>query len=192
MTERRRPHRRGRGTRAFGRSAADATEDNPYRDDAESTGAGGVTATEAPPPESTESRSRVEGGPTSGDATDAVNDGANGTTATNGADTGAPAPEDAGRDGRPERGPRPERPERPERRGRKERGGRGRRRRQRGRQGGGREGGAPQDRGPVAVTADTTVVGWLDVGRDGAFVRRHENSYLAAPNDPFVLSLIHI
>jgi transcription termination factor Rho len=77
-------------------------------------------------------------------------------------------------------GPRGERPERQDR---EDRSGRGRRRnRQRGRQG--RD---PQERPPVAaVTPDTTLTGWLDIGRDGGYVRLGTNSYLAHPSDAFV------
>src|SRR5687767_1960342 len=52
MTERRRPHRRGRGPRPYGRNAAEQGEPNPYRDtgpDAPPDG-GDNDNTEAPPP----------------------------------------------------------------------------------------------------------------------------------------------
>ncbi len=87
-----------------------------------------------------------------------------------------------------------------------ERGGRNARRRNRQRnrqrdgqgaphqQQGGQQGHQPQgqaqqqslDRQPVVATADTTVSGWLGVGRDGAFIRQAANSYLPGPTDPFV------
>jgi transcription termination factor Rho len=61
---------------------------------------------------------------------------------------------------------------------------RGRRQRQRGRQP--REFGEPRVGGGGAVVADTEVTGWLDIGREGGFVRQAANSYLPAPGDAFV------
>ena len=62
-----------------------------------------------------------------------------------------------------------------------------RHRRHRGR---GRRGGGPnevqQQAPPAPVVADTETVGWFDPSRDGGFIRRAGNSYLADPADAFV------
>ena len=77
------------------------------------------------------------------------------------------------------------------RRGRNQRG-RGRQRGQQNgpRAGGGGGGGGDQgqrDRAPVApVVADGEATGWFDPQRDGGFIRRAANSYLAEPGDAYV------
>jgi transcription termination factor Rho len=69
------------------------------------------------------------------------------------------------------------------RRGRNQRG-RGRQRQPQ-QQGGPR--GEPQQRGPVApVVPDSETTGWYDPQREGGFVRRAANSYLAEPGDAYV------
>jgi transcription termination factor Rho len=70
------------------------------------------------------------------------------------------------------------------RRGRNQRG-RGRQRQPQ-QQGGGPRG-EPQQRGPVApVVPDSETTGWFDPQREGGFVRRAANSYLAEPGDAYV------
>jgi transcription termination factor Rho len=59
----------------------------------------------------------------------------------------------------------------------------GRRRRNRGR-GPRRDHQQPQQ--PVAITPSGDIRGWFDPARDGGFVRRAANSYLAEPGDAFV------
>jgi transcription termination factor Rho len=71
------------------------------------------------------------------------------------------------------------------RRGRNQRG-RGRQRQPQQQQGGGPRG-EPQQRGPVApVVPDSETTGWFDPQREGGFVRRAANSYLAEPGDAYV------
>jgi transcription termination factor Rho len=67
--------------------------------------------------------------------------------------------------------------------------GQGRRRRGQGRRGRGRgqgrePGGERVPAQPVAAEGSTS--GWFDLGRDGGFVRRAENSYLPDPSDAFI------
>ncbi|HEX5831397.1 MAG TPA: transcription termination factor Rho, partial [Gemmatimonadaceae bacterium] len=64
---------------------------------------------------------------------------------------------------------------------------RGRRNRGRGRRGGGTEGGGGErPQSFVAVVAESETAGWFDTSRDGGFIRRAANSYLAEPGDAFV------
>jgi len=76
---------------------------------------------------------------------------------------------------------------RPDGQGRED--GPGRRRRGQGRRGRGRaQGREPAaERGPTPpVVAEGTTTGWFDLGRDGGFVRRAENSYLPDAGDAFI------
>jgi transcription termination factor Rho len=59
---------------------------------------------------------------------------------------------------------------------------RGRRNRGRGSRGREQQPAAPQ--APVVASGETT--GWYDTGRDGGYIRRPQNSYLAEPGDAFV------
>ena len=78
--------------------------------------------------------------------------------------------------------PREGRFDRPGRDGR-DGGRRGRRGRGRDR---GRERGPQAPPAPVVVTATGEETGWFDTARDGGFIRRARNSYLAESGDPFV------
>ena len=75
------------------------------------------------------------------------------------------------------------------RRGRNQRG-RGRQRQQNGPRGGGGGGGASAEqasRAPIApVVPDGETTGWFDPQREGGFIRRAANSYLAEPGDAYV------
>ena len=75
------------------------------------------------------------------------------------------------------------------RRGRNQRG-RGRQRQQNGPRGGGGGGGPAAEqasRAPVApVVPDGETTGWFDPQREGGFIRRAANSYLAEPGDAYV------
>jgi transcription termination factor Rho len=67
---------------------------------------------------------------------------------------------------------------------------RGRNQRGRGRQRGGPQGGPRVDQGPRAplapVVPDGETLGWFDPQREGGFIRRAANSYLAEPGDAYV------
>jgi len=198
MTERRRPHRRGRGPRPYGRTPADAGEPNPYLDG----------APEAPPD--------------SGDTNDAPPR-ANASVVTEDAPTAPFAPaadapaepreqeppqqrppreyrehdQQRSREPRQSREPREPRQhhQRDQRDQRGDNGGRpqnqqfnnngnGRRnRRNRGR-------GRPREQQPQApqapLVADAETLGWFDASRDGGFIRRAGNSYLADAADAYV------
>src|SRR5687767_7217853 len=58
-----------------------------------------------------------------------------------------------------------------------------RHRRHRGR---GRRGGNEPQAPPAPVVPDSETVGWFDPSRDGGFIRRSTNSYLAEPGDAYV------
>ena len=166
MNERRRPHRRGRGQRPPVRPSADnQAEPNPYRDTDAPAEDGGVTTESAAP----------QPGPAQEDA----------AVRTPRAPRAPQAP-------RPPRGePRGERADRGERQDRFDRDGgaagnngrRGRRNRGRGRRA------EPVERTPSQPdTVDGETLGWFDTARDGGYIRRAENSYLANPGDAFVPS----
>ena len=61
---------------------------------------------------------------------------------------------------------------------------RGRRNRGRGRGGGGRD--HQQSAPPAPIVASGTTQGWFDAARDGGYIRRAQNSYLAETGDAFV------
>ncbi len=67
---------------------------------------------------------------------------------------------------------------------------RGRNQRGRGRQRGGQQVGPRVDQGPRAplapVVPDSETLGWFDPQREGGFIRRAANSYLAEPGDAYV------
>lgn len=167
MTERRRPARRGRRP-APRKRPAESTEASPYRD------------TEAGEPDAAIDTSAAPDAP----ATDAPRDA--------GSDQGAEAPEEAApangtggeappaSQGQQEGGQRHQRQDgeyQHHRNGRRHR-----RHRGRGRRGGGGEPSAP----PAPVVADSETVGWFDPSRDGGFIRRASNSYLADQGDAWV------
>jgi transcription termination factor Rho len=154
MNERRRPHRRGRGPRPFGRPPAEpAGEPNPYRDTSPQVstpdGDGGPTTSTPPAPQS---QGDDQGGGTAGGATQPYQrqQGGGGQPQFNGNSNGR-------RNNRRNRG----------------RGGGGPRREQ-------------QPAVVVPVVADGETAGWFDAAREGGFIRRAANSYLAEPGDAFV------
>jgi transcription termination factor Rho len=191
MNERRRPPRRGRGTRPYNRSESEQPgEDNPYRDasdESRSPETSPESASSAPPalPPGSSSGSVPGGGveraadshaggagdaPAGGTAPAARADSAEGGTAA--------APVAGPREPREPRGPH------------EQNGRRGRRNRGRGRQqalaGGGAERpvGSPAAQAPIVASGETR--GWFDPSRDGGFVRRAQSSYLADPGDAYV------
>jgi transcription termination factor Rho len=68
--------------------------------------------------------------------------------------------------------------------GQHQNGRRGRRNRGRGRGGGGRE--HQQSAPPAPIAPSGTTQGWFDAARDGGYIRRPQNSYLAESGDAFV------
>ena len=62
------------------------------------------------------------------------------------------------------------------------------RRRRRGRDRGGRRDHPQQPQAPVAIAASGETKGWFDPTRDGGFIRRAANSYLAEPGDAWMPS----
>jgi transcription termination factor Rho len=214
MNERRRPHRRGRGPRPFGRPGADAQgEPNPYRDsdtpanEGEAvSGGGSAGGPESPSPGgaggpeggSEGGGAAVTGGGPAGEApapSASPNFPPGGEAATGTAVS--PAPTFGGRGGEPAAGGGDDSPG--QQGGGYAGGGsqqqaNGRRngRRNRGRNGQRREQrDQPQYQGerggpPAAIVPDTEVTGWFDTGRDGGYVRRAAASYLPEPGDPFV------
>jgi transcription termination factor Rho len=159
MTERRRPHRRGRGQRPYNRQATDAAgEPNPYRDSAvaddtldDASDAPTSTSTsvtnDAPPPSDGEPAPRP-----------------------------APPPQHRFRDGG---GPRESRGD-GQSSSNGDRNRRGRRNRGRGR----RSESAPPIVAPTVADGET--VGWFEQQREAGFIRRSTNSYLADTGDAFV------
>ena len=200
MTERRRPQRRGRGPRSPGRTPADNSgEPNPYLDGATDAPIESGEVTEAPPrafvPVATEDAQVVA--PTPPPPAPTASD----------APTSEPQTQDRpprefrqheprqreprehrhhrdNRDNRDrgERGERGENGARPH--GQQFGGGNGRRnRRNRGR---GRQREHQQHQPPTPVVADSETQGWFDASRDGGFIRRAANSYLAEAGDAYV------
>ena len=173
MNERRRPPRRGRGTRPYNRSDSEQPgEDNPYRDASDETRAAGTTLEPAssPPPASSP-------GEAGGDAAPARPDG----------DAGGPVGQGAAPSSRPEGAPPSGGPREP--RGPQDHNGRrGRRNRGRGRQQG--AGASERPASPAAAVAPLVPTGetkgWFDPARDGGFVRRPQSSYLADAGDAYV------
>ncbi len=181
MNERRRPPRRGRGSKPYQRPADEnGGEDNPYRN-ASGEGTGDsvepVTATEAPlerPPRDTEGPPGTEGGG-SGDAGEA----AGGTTDAVVQGNSPTSPQESGRDGGYGGGHRF-----PHQNGRRGRRNRGRGRRDPGQATERPQGGPPP--APVALVPTGETTGWFDPARDGGFVRRAQASYLADNGDAYV------
>jgi transcription termination factor Rho len=206
MTERRRPPRRGRGTRAPNRTAAETLDDsNPYREEPSGGSAAGGDDESSPAPERPP-RER----PTPERAAPAERPAAERSAPASDGDSGvgepafsppppAAEPIDA-RTSEPaapaepsngtapprydNRGERPDRGDNRDQRGEAFNQNRnGRRRRNRGR-GPRREHQQPQQPTAIAPSGDTR--GWFDPARDGGFIRRASNSYLAESGDAFV------
>ena len=196
MTERRRPHRRGRGPRSYGRTPADSSgEPNPYRDGGpEAPIDGGDTTDTSPPPmtfittedvpaaapppppppveSSTETREPEQRPPREFREHEQRPS----------REPREPREHRHHRDHREQRGDRSENGGRPHNQQFNGNGRRNRRNRGRGRQ---RENQHPQQ--PVApLVADSETLGWFDASRDGGFIRRAQNSYLAEQGDAYV------
>ena len=176
MNERRRPPRRGRGSRPYHGSAEPTGEDNPYRETAQPS-----SLEDAGAPPVAESRSPAPEAPR-----------ASGDDASSTPSTPTPAPAMEGQVAAPAAASSQFREQRPRheqngRRGRRNRG-RGRQRDSGGGSGGGGGGQGQQQGGfqpaPLVPTGETK--GWFDPARDGGFVRRAQASYLADAGDAYV------
>jgi transcription termination factor Rho len=214
MNERRRPPRRGRGPRPYGRPRTEILDEpTPYRE----TPSESEASTESPAPTAdAASASDWETGSASPAPAAETRDGGSETTSDTASEpppgpaasapAAPPAPGNSisvsnGAGGVPGGIVNPPVPSGqqhyggvPHQRDRQEggpyghqqnpNGRRGRRNRGRGRGGGGRE---HQPSGPPApVVATGTTQGWFDASRDGGYIRRAQNSYLAENGDAFV------
>ena len=183
MNERRRPPRRGRGTRPKSPDTENGGEDNPYREspasaEVDTAPVERIAATEAPPePRAPREVERPPAPDVAASGTD-TGDGAAASapptppverTRPEGGFNGAHAREQHGQNGR-----------------------RGRRNRGRGRREPGQsttgerpiQGGAPP--APIVLVPTGETVGWFDPSRDGGFIRRAQASYLADAGDAYV------
>ena len=186
MTERRRPHRRGRGPRPYGRNAAEPGEPNPYRDGSPDAPADAGDDVDSPPP--------VVASVATDDAPPAPPPpAAEAPTETRESGESRPAAP-AEQTERPQhRDHRQQRHHRDHRESRGDNGGRpqqqqfnGNGRRNRRNRGRGRQRDHQQPQPPTPVVADSETQGWFDPSRDGGFIRRAANSYLAESGDAYV------
>lgn len=230
MNERKRPYRRGRGTRSRQNPETNG-EPNPYSDGPdESPRAAAPPAPPAPspaapppeyerPPRPAPSEDRPSprsfyddrpprplsyGVPYGSDAASASppaerparNDSRNESRHEHRHDRGDRHP-------RPDRNDRHDRGDRNDRNDRHDRNGgdrnnamrknarRGRGRFRRNDEGDGPSNNAPIERAPqTPIVAEGTVSGWIDIAREGGFIRLSANSYLPEPTDPFVPSAL--
>jgi len=203
MTERRRPHRRGgRGPRSYNRTAAESNgEPNPYRDGATETPVDEgdpIDNANAPPPTisvATEDAPAASPLPPPPPAPAAPPPSAESPSETREQEQRPPR-EDRGPDQRPPREHREHRHHHRDQRGdRNENGSGGRQhnqqfngngRRSRRNRGRGRQRDHQQHQPPTPVVADSETQGWFDPSRDGGFIRRAANSYLAEAGDAYV------
>ena len=193
MTERRRPHRRGRGPRSYGRTQAEnAGEPNPYLDGApEGPPDGEVPDTPPPPMASVVTEDAVAAAPPPPPPPAAAP--ASETASEPRDQEQRPPREFREQDQRPreQREHRDHRHHHRDQRG--ENGGRpqnqqfnGNGRRNRRNRGRGRQREHHQHQPPTPVVADSETLGWFDASRDGGFIRRAANSYLAEAGDAYV------
>jgi transcription termination factor Rho len=203
MTERRRPPRRGRGTRSRAESAADTTPDaqneaDPYRESGDTSDSSGPSGSDSGSDRGERPRGdradRGERGDRGDRGEASGSDGGNGGTEASGGsgDGGSDAGDQSsnngsGRDHHQNRHDRGNRHERRGRRGRRQRGrNRGGRGDQQG-QGQPQQRHEPRDQGPPVIeVVDGETSGWFDPARDAGFIRRAEYSYLNEPGDAWV------
>jgi len=205
MTERRRPHRRGgRGPRSYNRTNAESNgEPNPYRDGAETPVDEGEPIDNSPPPTvsvATEDAPTASPPPAppppASPAPAAAPPSAESSSEVREQEQRAPR-EDRGPDQRPPREHREHRHHHREQRvgDRNENGAGGRQhnqqfngngRRSRRNRGRGRQRDHQQQQPPTPIVADSETRGWFDASRDGGFIRRPANSYLAEAGDAYV------
>src|SRR6476620_3954415 len=202
MTERRRPHRRGgRGPRSYDRTTAESNgEPNPYRDGAaEAPVDGGDPIDNAPPPIvsiATEDALAAPPPPPPPSASPAAAPPSAESSSETREQEQRPPREDRGPDQRPPREHSDHRHHhRAQRSDRNENGAAGRQnnqqfngngRRNRRNRGRGRQREHQPQQPPTPIVADSETQGWFDSSRDGGFVRRAGNSYLAEPGDAYI------
>ena len=148
-----------------------------------STGAPGTPPSEAVPPSGAGSATAAPAAPNGGAPVNGVTSGA----VTGGPPTVAAAPAATVVGPGQHQGGAPHRDRGdggPYGQGQHQNGRRGRRNRGRGRGGGGRE--HPQSAPAAPITPTGTTQGWFDAARDGGYIRRAQNSYLAETGDAFV------
>ena len=211
MNERKRPYRRGRGTRSRQNPETNG-EPNPYSDgpedgpQASSTPSAPPVPSPAPPPADYDRPARPALNDDRPPARTFYDDRPPrplsygvpyGSEAASAPPPERPRPEPRS-DSRQDRGDRQPRPDRHERHDRASSAGdrssslrknprRGRGRVRRPDDGDGPSAGPPPERAPQApLVADGTVTGWIDLAREGGFIRLPANSYLPEPTDPFV------
>ncbi|MEO7455574.1 MAG: transcription termination factor Rho [Gemmatimonadaceae bacterium] len=185
MNERRRPPRRGRGTRPANRTPAEnGGEDNPYRDASSS----GDEAADAP-----EMSAAVEAPPERAPREpDAMTSSAETEIPRNtGENPALPAGAGTPAEQRPRNDGGYAHPREQGQNGRRGRRNRGRGRREPGQGGpaptqGERPQGAPPQQQQMAIVPTGETTGWFDPARDGGFIRRAQASYLADAGDAYV------
>ena len=207
MNERRRPPRRGRGQRPYDRGTAEATsEPNPYRDESSAGGVeapietDGARAAELATPPAPASVVEVDhtppataGGPGDGAPSESADAARSEAPRAEGAPsepsgtadlgTAPPAyPNMRGGGGGGAAGPGGPRQDS----GFNARDHRNGRRRRRGRDRGGRRDHPQQPSAPAALIPTGETRGWFDPSRDGGFIRRAADSYLAEAGDAWV------
>ncbi len=191
MTERRRPHRRGRGPRPSGPAGVESTldETNPYRDADDAPGGDAGVRVSTDTPTSTPAPAGDDGAGTpardSSPATDSTQreQSPRESTPRESAAREAPRRDKRGRPPRDNREQREPRSDGKEDTSRRRRGQSSRRR-----------GRTPRsdkqqvaDRVPTQpVSVDGETTGWFEIARDGGYVRLAENSYLSDPGDAFI------
>jgi transcription termination factor Rho len=182
MSERRRPSRRGRRPGTRRRPTDPNAETSPYREAESGESPDGAVET-SPVDESTGSAEGDGGSPSEAAAGGGPADEATTSVPANGGDEAAPRSPAAPQGQRPEGGGgQSHYRDRGDGEYQQHRNGR-RHRRHRGR---GRRGGAEPSAPPAPVVADSETVGWFDPSRDGGFIRRAPNSYLADHGDAWV------
>jgi transcription termination factor Rho len=195
MTERRRPQRRGRGPRSSGRTPAESTgEPNPYLDGAPEAPDNGGDSNDSPPPR--RSSAATEEAPAAAPPPPPTASEAPATPREQDSQQAPPPPQREYR----EHNHRPQHHRGEHRHHHRDRDNRGgenggrpnqqfngngrRNRRNRGR--GRHRDQQHQQQPPTPVVADAETLGWFDPSRDGGFIRRAQNSYLAEPGDAYV------
>ena len=187
MNERRRPPRRGRGTRPSNRTPVEnGGEDNPYRESPADTFAEPLEQSPEPSapieraPRVSESAPSEDSAPARTDASHAEGNGVAASQPAAGPERTRPD----GLGGGGGQGGHPREAGQNARRGRRNR---GRGRRDSTQVTGERpiNGGGPPP-GPVVIVPTGETKGWFDPARDGGFIRRAHASYLADPGDAYV------